>query len=168
MKQKLQLHRKVQILSTSCAIWKGTDTIELIATDPQHVPARNGTNPYMKELYLKLRSYYANGELDGFGLYLFAVVLRHSGYEKGVASKTEPVRVDAELFGNSGSTVEEKKDSAETRKSLDKLSSRRILIESIVQYPWNWSAWMELASLSPFTSHVCGPFFVSYIIFGCF
>ncbi|KAJ0401728.1 hypothetical protein P43SY_003049 [Pythium insidiosum] len=33
------------------------------------------------------------------------------------------------------------------------MTTRRVLLEAIRLYPWNWSAWMELAALSPFTSH---------------
>ncbi|GLD92468.1 hypothetical protein PINS_up001001 [Pythium insidiosum] len=34
------------------------------------------------------------------------------------------------------------------------MTTRCVLLEAIRMYPWNWSAWMELAALSPFTSSV--------------
>jgi hypothetical protein len=34
------------------------------------------------------------------------------------------------------------------------ITVRQVLVESIAEYPWNWSAWMELSTLSPFISQV--------------
>eukprot|EP00644_Phytophthora_capsici_P013940 jgi/Phyca11/551179/estExt2_Genewise1Plus.C_PHYCAscaffold_400335 len=82
-----------------------------------------GANPHLKELYLTLSTAYQQNSLDGFGLYLYAVVLKRLGY------------------------------STTTAMTFD-VTTRFILVESIRRYPWNWSAWMELAAHSPFTSNV--------------
>uniref|UniRef100_H3G5C0 Cdc23 domain-containing protein n=1 Tax=Phytophthora ramorum TaxID=164328 RepID=H3G5C0_PHYRM len=76
-----------------------------------------GANPHLKELYLSLSAAYQQNLLDGFGLYLYAVL------------------------------------GAATTLTFD-VTTRFILVESIRRYPWNWSAWMELAAHSPFTSNV--------------
>ncbi|RLN98009.1 hypothetical protein BBJ28_00014073 [Nothophytophthora sp. Chile5] len=133
---------------------------------------RQGTNPHLKELYLSLSAAYQENSLDGFGLYLYAVVLKRLGYNTSMGStqaqSSTPVSMKTRhradfveeqkrqqsndnssgqrLGGsNSGST-------ATTTLTFD-VTTRFILIESIRRYPLNWSAWMELAAHSPFTSN---------------
>ncbi|DAZ98338.1 TPA: hypothetical protein N0F65_007145 [Lagenidium giganteum] len=98
---------------------------------------RNGVNPHLKELYLSLGAAYQKQQLDGFGLYLFAVVLKRLGYAT-----------------TSGRTSMDDRDSPvkTAGSNAEAVPMRSVLIDAIAQYPWNWSAWMELAAQSPFTT----------------
>ncbi|CAI5742209.1 unnamed protein product [Hyaloperonospora brassicae] len=130
---------------------------------------RQGTNPHLKELYLSLSSAYQQNLLDGFGLYLYAVVLKRLGYSTSTGS------TEAQSSTPVSMKTRRRVDSAEEQKRqhvryLDAanvqtgstsesgvltfdVATRFILVESIRLYPWNWSAWMELAAHSPFTSN---------------
>lgn len=128
---------------------------------------RQGSNPYLKELYLALSMAYQQNSLDGFGLYLYAVILKRLGYSTSTGSTqdstTTPIcmktrhRADIveeqkrQQYHGSANDKRTKFDSAATTLTFD-VTTRFILIESIRRYPWNWSAWMELAAHSPFTS----------------
>lgn len=137
----------------------------MCAAESERSPQRDGTNPHLKELYLSLSAAYQQNELDAFGLYLYAVVLKRLGYRTSAgrsdlhSAESTPTRHPPDVF-------EAEKREQQKRRSVDGFASiaatantndvttRFILIESIRQYPWNWSAWMELAALSPFTSNV--------------
>jgi anaphase-promoting complex subunit 8 len=69
-------------------------------------------NANLKQLHTELSVLHGQGKLDGFGLYLFGMVLKEMGSKQ--------------------------KDSAITAKS--------VLLESVNAYPWNWSAWLDLAT----------------------
>lgn len=100
-----------------------------VSTDKTRLSNRNGHNPYLKELFDQLQEAYRTRDLDGAGLYLFAVVLKRLGY-----------------LTVTGKIQSEESDQDQT--------TRSILIRSLQLYPYNWSAWMELALLAPFTSKV--------------
>ncbi|GMF42447.1 unnamed protein product [Phytophthora fragariaefolia] len=131
---------------------------------------RQGTNPHLKELYLALSAAYQQNTLDGFGLYLYAVVLKRLGYSTSTGStqvqsstpvsmKTrhradfaeEQKRQQLQAPGTSSNNQHCSKNESTTL-TFD-VTTRFILVESIRRYPWNWSAWMELAAHSPFTSN---------------
>ncbi|KAL3660133.1 hypothetical protein V7S43_015052 [Phytophthora oleae] len=133
---------------------------------------RQGTNPHLKELYLTLSTAYQQNSLDGFGLYIYAVVLKRLGYSTSAGStqtqSSTPISMksrhradfaeeqkrqqihDPNATNNPGSTKGEL--GAATTLTFD-VTTRFILVEAIRRYPWNWSAWMELAAHSPFTSN---------------
>lgn len=139
---------------------------------------RQGANPHLKELYLALSSDYQRNALDGFGLYLFAVVLRRLGYSTSAGSTSAP----PSAMTPASATARYREDFAEEQKRQQlpgyddrdpatstplngarqrvggsapfNVTTRFVLIESIRRYPWNWSAWMELVAHSPFTSSV--------------
>lgn len=134
---------------------------------------RNGSNPHLKELYVSLSGAYQHSELDAFGLYLYAVVLKRLGYRTSAGrSDAPPHSVASTPTRHPPDALEEEEkreqqqQQQQKRRSVDGFASiaaiahtndvttRVILVESIRQYPWNWSAWMELAALSPFTSSV--------------
>ncbi|KAH9064684.1 hypothetical protein Ae201684P_003471 [Aphanomyces euteiches] len=70
------------------------------------------SNPNLKDLLRVLSEADAKGRLDSFGLYLYGIVLKQSG------------------FHHTNSTP----------------SPQQVLWRSIVLFPWNWSAWTEVAS----------------------
>ncbi|KAI9994819.1 hypothetical protein PInf_011657 [Phytophthora infestans] len=127
---------------------------------------RQGSNPHLKELYLALSAAYQQNSLDGFGLYLYAVVLKRLGYSTSTGStqaqSSTPVSMKTR---HRADFAEEQKRQQVDDSNAGKLASKNgpatltfdvttrfILIESIRRYPWNWSAWMELAAHSPFLS----------------
>ncbi|OQR86657.1 anaphase-promoting complex subunit [Achlya hypogyna] len=69
------------------------------------------TNPYLPQLRQDLATADENGELDAFGLYLYAIVLKQSACSSVNASGR----------------------------------CQQLLWQSIKAFPWNWSAWLELA-----------------------
>ncbi|TYZ66865.1 hypothetical protein PybrP1_012743 [[Pythium] brassicae (nom. inval.)] len=54
-------------------------------------PQRNGSNPHLKALYLSLSGAYQQSELDAFGLYLYAVVLKRLGYRTSAGRADVPL-----------------------------------------------------------------------------
>ncbi|CEG43806.1 anaphase-promoting complex [Plasmopara halstedii] len=129
---------------------------------------RQGSNPYLKELYLALSTAYQQNTLDGFGLYLYAVVLKRLGYTTCTGStkaqSSTPVSMKSSYRADFAKEQKRQQlhvfnSSHKTSKSESKINTatfdvttRFILVESIRRYPWNWSAWMELAAHSPFIS----------------
>jgi anaphase-promoting complex subunit 8 len=77
-------------------------------------------NTYLNRLEVELRRYYSRGELDSFGLYVYGVVLK-------------------DLSG-----VKKKKSSVEQQQCH---VAHEIFIQSILKYPYNWSAWLDLAEI---------------------
>ncbi|KDO25518.1 hypothetical protein SPRG_20641 [Saprolegnia parasitica CBS 223.65] len=82
-------------------------------------------NPYLRQLQEDLSTADENGQLDAFGLYLYAIVVKQiAGSAPGAADHVQ-----------------------------------RLLWRSLQWFPWNWSAWLELAqavqldTTSPFDVH---------------
>ncbi|KAG6960471.1 hypothetical protein JG687_00008217 [Phytophthora cactorum] len=132
---------------------------------------RQGTNPHLKELYLALSAAYQQNSLDGFGLYLYAVVLKRLGYSTSTGStqaqSSTPISMKTrhradfaeeqkrQQLHDSNTSNSDRANKSEPRGATTltfDVTTRFILIESIRRYPWNWSAWMELAAHSPFMS----------------
>ncbi|KAE9011037.1 Anaphase-promoting complex subunit 8 [Phytophthora rubi] len=134
---------------------------------------RQGTKPHLKELYLSLSAAYQQNSLDGFGLYLYAVVLKRLSYSTSTGStqvqSSTPVsmktrhradfaeeqrrqQLHAPGTGSSNQRSSKSETGSAPTLAFD-VTTRFILVESIRRYPWNWSAWMELAAHSPFTSN---------------
>ncbi|KAL7513116.1 hypothetical protein ACHAXN_010174 [Cyclotella atomus] len=74
-------------------------------------------NRYLPILEVELRKMYQMGRLDSFGLYVYGVVL------KGLRGRHQH---QEDLGGH---------------------EAHEILIQSILKYPYNWSAWLDLAEL---------------------
>lgn len=76
-------------------------------------------NPYLQQLLGELLDAYERDGLDAFGLYVFGTVLRAAA-EEGTGSLTvvPPKRCP---------------------------TAAQVLMESLLQFPCNWSAWLELA-----------------------
>eukprot|EP00978_Attheya_sp_CCMP212_P041347 scaffold235868_cov58-Attheya_sp.AAC.2 len=79
-------------------------------------------NAVLPQLSMELNEYYAAGKLDSFGLYIYGVVLK-------------------DLTQSSASTGEEI-PSWGTHPS-----PQHLFMESILEFPYNWSAWLDLAEL---------------------
>ncbi|OWY96029.1 Anaphase-promoting complex subunit, partial [Phytophthora megakarya] len=130
---------------------------------------RQGSNPHLKELYLSLSVAYQQNSLDGFGLYLYAVVLKRLGYSTSTGStqaqSSTPISMKSrhradfaeeqkrQQLHDPTTPSSSKNESGVTTTLTFDVTTRFILVESIRRYPWNWSAWMELAAHSPFTSN---------------
>jgi hypothetical protein len=93
---------------------------------------------------MTLNNAYFRRDLDAFGLYLFAIVLRQHGMDNPETKEAHRNQIEPELLSINRATKESSKN----------ITARQVLVESIAEYPWNWSAWMELSSLSPFISQV--------------
>ena len=72
---------------------------------------KTSVNPYLQQLRDELSEVYREDKLDGFGLYVYGMVLKESLPVKGPHSAAE------------------------------------ILMESIVKFPCNWSAWLDFAAI---------------------
>ena len=89
--------------------------------DPLERTSQKNTN--LPRLEAELRKEYILQRLDGFGLYIYGVVLKESrGAKRGKASQA-------------GSS------------NLEGHTAYEILVESILSYPYNWSAWLDLGEL---------------------
>ena len=85
-------------------------------------------NKCLERLEIELEKEYKVGKLDAFGLYVYGVVLKGLGREDGTAKKS--------------AEMQQKKQQQQTKKT-----AHEILIESILKYPYNWSAWLDLAEI---------------------
>ena len=86
-------------------------------------------NPYLTELYQDLSSLYSAGTMDGHLMYIYGVVLRDYVAQYGTEAR--------EMSSTS--------DINSLREDV-KLSPYDILFESVRMYPYNWSAWLEIAN----------------------
>lgn len=85
------------------------------------------SNNYIAQIYKVLLPLYSAGKMDGFLLYLFAVVVRDTHSEYGVPLET----VLSDIYAGGAS-----KDGL--------LSVKQLFVEALHLYPWNWSCWLEL------------------------
>ncbi|KAL7536169.1 hypothetical protein ACHAWF_005387 [Thalassiosira exigua] len=92
-------------------------------------------NPELPRLEAELRRADARGELDAFGLYVYGAVLRGI---RGTRSAPRPARDGAARSdgGGGGGGAEEEGDAA-----------HRVLVRSVLLYPFNWSAWLDLGGM---------------------
>lgn len=94
-------------------------------------------NSNLRSIYRDLLPVYRQGMMDGFALYIFAVVVRDLHRQQGVGLK--------ELFadmkrseGRGGSLGPDME--VEAQAGAGTLSARQLFIEAIQAYPWNWWA----------------------------
>jgi anaphase-promoting complex subunit 8 len=78
-------------------------------------------NPYLQQLSCELFDAYEKDQLDTFGLHVYGMVLKAAASTGGIPS-----------------TMVLPPDSP---------SPQSILIQSILQFPYNWSAWLDLADI---------------------
>ena len=97
-------------------------------------------NTNLPRLEAELRRAYQLGNLDAFGFYVYGVVL------KGLrGAKCAPP--------NTNTTANNKKDGAFAKGSTSDIiglegdAAHRMLVKSILLYPFNWSAWLDLGEL---------------------
>lgn len=84
--------------------------------------AEVAVNPELKRLHDDLLPRYEAHQLDGFGLYLFGIVLKNLKHVHELPHLLDDIE-------------------------LPKIySAKSVLLESVQIYPWNWSAWLDLAS----------------------
>ncbi|KAL7537863.1 hypothetical protein ACHAXR_009397 [Thalassiosira sp. AJA248-18] len=90
-------------------------------------------NANLPRLEAELRRANALGNLDAFGLYVYGVVLKELRGAKVAPSSSN------------NTTLSEKKGTTEGHQQGD--AAHRILVRSILMYPFNWSAWLDLGEL---------------------
>ena len=107
---------------------------------------RVAVNPHLEGLLEELQSHFQVDGLDAFGLWLLGVVLKEllaasSGGLGGVAA------IDAAPSGDLSSSVIG--GGGGGGPAQQPLAQRAIgaLVASILQFPYNWSAWLDLAAL---------------------
>jgi anaphase-promoting complex subunit 8 len=88
-------------------------------------------NVNLPRLEVELRLADSLGKLDAFGLYVYGVVLKSLR-----GAKHAPLPIGTRTTKKSGNGKEEIGDTA-----------HQILIRSILLYPFNWSAWLDLGEL---------------------
>ena len=86
-------------------------------------------NSYIPQLLDELQVAYAEKTLDAFGLYIYGVVLKESQKSPSCHPRSSPRTV--RHYG-----IDRNPPSAQS-----------ILIESLIQYRYNWSAWLDLAEI---------------------
>lgn len=104
------------------------------------VPKVQPGNPFLGDLFNDLFPLYNRGAMDGFLLYMFAIVVRDLKKQKG-----GPLALRL-LLSNSNDSDRNKSGMTE-REEGSLPSAMTLLIESATAYPWNWSCWMDLAAL---------------------
>ncbi|CAM9631813.1 unnamed protein product, partial [Phaeothamnion confervicola] len=88
-------------------------------TDP--LAKKRAVNPNLPALYDELAALHDAEKLDGFGCYIFGVVVRETHAAYGAAAAA----------GVTGASAVTAKD---------------LFVEAVRKYPWNWSAWLDLAA----------------------
>jgi len=102
--------------------------------DPLERTSLNNAN--LPRLEAELRRAYGLGKLDAFGLYVYGVVL------KGLrGTKRAPSRSTARSTKGKSNIAEGPEE------GMGQHAAHRILVRSILFYPFNWSAWLDLGEL---------------------
>ena len=103
--------------------------------DPLERTTLHNTN--LPRLEAELRRANSLGKLDAFGLYVYGVVLKGlRGTKSG--SPTVGESDDENMQTNNNKSIEDKEGGD---------MAHRILVQSILAYPFNWSAWLDLGEL---------------------
>ena len=88
------------------------------------------TNLKLPQLLIELGKSYNDRMLDAFGLYIYGIVLKESQKQSSDLSR-----------------ITEQTHEMAFSKSHKQPKSQNIFIQSILQYPYNWSAWLDLAEI---------------------
>jgi hypothetical protein len=94
---------------------------------------RATTNPNLRSIYNDLLPVYKRGLMDGFALYVFAVVVRDLHRQQGVGLHD----IMAEMKHSEGMDVETSQYAGRDDGS-GPLSARQLFVQAIQAYPWNW------------------------------
>ena len=101
------------------------------------------TNSYLPQLLAELQTAHVGKTLDAFGLYIYGVVLKEM-QKSPSASTTTAVAATVSRPSRLNSIPK----SVHSDGCFDTHpSAQSVLIESIIQYPYNWSAWLDLAEI---------------------
>mmetsp|Transcript_2981 Transcript_2981/g.4189 ORF Transcript_2981/g.4189 Transcript_2981/m.4189 type:complete len:700 (+) Transcript_2981:3-2102(+) len=84
-------------------------------------------NQNLPQLAVELHNYHQTNRLDAFGLYIYGVILKE--LQKMPTNKSTMPYTPTIIEG------------------IHTPSAQSILIQSLIQYPYNWSAWLDLAEL---------------------
>jgi len=90
-------------------------------------------NEYLPHLHTELSALYATDELDAFGLYMYGVVLKE--------------RLQTQTFPKPMTPDDEDKPPVPTATDALLHQTKDVFVESILGYPYNWSAWLDLAEI---------------------
>ena len=89
-------------------------------------------NPFLDELFVELEPLYRDKQMDGFLLYIFAIVIRDlvkQGCHKGQGGKAGLTLFNTSDIHHNMST---------NSNNRQPLSAYKIFLESLQLYPWNW------------------------------
>ena len=126
------------------------------------------TNKNLPQLLKELGKIYRSGTMDAFCLYIYGIVLKEV-QKQSSHSSTHPSMLAQELNPASGLF---------TGQNQHQPTSQSILIQSVLLYPLNWSAWLDLAetcienpviidevesALSPLANHWMYHFFLVHV-----
>jgi anaphase-promoting complex subunit 8 len=107
-------------------------------------------NPLLSELKKELDNLYATGKsnMDGFLLYLYAVVLRDFDGQCGPHAEAL-ISLDTLLHPKQGNQGIETHELLVSHKLKAQSNSKALTVfmESLVLFPYNWSCWLELSAL---------------------
>jgi hypothetical protein len=92
--------------------------------DAQVAESRCIENEEMAEIREELSEAHSAGQLDSFGLYMYGICLR---------ACEDPIIANKAVKKTQG-------------RPESKVSARALFLSSVNAFPWNWSAWMDLAS----------------------
>jgi hypothetical protein len=99
-------------------------------------------NPNLKSLKTELTELYLEGGLDAFGLYIFGVVLKELKIPVGTSSSQQQKSSGGMEVGVGVGPV---------------ANAYTVLSESCAKFPWNWSAWTDLAEVCVENEQTCAP-----------
>ena len=103
------------------------------------------SNTYLPQLALELHDYFVKNKLDAFGLYIYGIVLKEIQKSPSSTSTKHQGRKSPK------STIllhqQQKYRDCDIMDSSSTPSAHTIFIQSLIKYPYNWSAWMDLAEI---------------------
>jgi anaphase-promoting complex subunit 8 len=123
------------------------------------------TNSYLSQLASELHSCYMNGNgnsrknnnnsntLDGFGLYIYGVVLKEiqksptSSNIKSSPRSTVHGHMNGQRYEHGYGHEYPHGHQNRHHHSIESPTAQSILIQSLIAYPYNWSAWLDLAEI---------------------
>ena len=98
-------------------------------------------NPFLTELFQDLTVLYQSGRMDGHLLYIYGVVMRDYTTQYGSAAR------NAKSTSNAHARPQSQAPHTQQQQAYVQFSSPYdVLFESVRMYPYNWSAWLELAN----------------------
>ncbi len=113
------------------------------------------SNSYLPQLSLELHEYYVKNELDAFGMYIYGVILKEiqKSPSSSIAkhherkSPTSTILLYQQQKKQGMAKVNNHTSGTATTSNISSPSAHTIFIQSLIKYPYNWSAWMDLAEI---------------------